>query len=68
MKTDSLRIERTNIAPEGKPPLHKIRLIHNNGDVLIPTEDQESAALLVMAMFDPPAKEEPGGATERPAP
>jgi hypothetical protein len=49
---DVLRIERTNTAPKGEPPLFKVRLITKDGDVLTPTEEQHEGALLLMSMFD----------------
>ena len=52
--TDCIRIERTlKSAPDVRPPLYKIRLITRAGDVLIPTREQEAAALSFMALFDP---------------
>lgn len=65
---DTLRIERTNLAPAGKPPLYKVRLITNRGDVLIPSQEQLATALALMALFDPPAaKDETSPPTSSPA-
>lgn len=59
MITTCIRIERANITPAPPPgeapapPVYKVRLITREGDVLIPTREQEAAALSLMAMFDP---------------
>ena len=63
----TLRIERTLInKADERPPVYKVRLITNAGDVLTPTKEQETAALMLMALFDLPAKdEEKPGAPDR---